>query len=185
MRAIRTTTISILALGLLAGSVAGVTAQDEQADPMAPSFFSGTVGDDWADLAQAESERRDDGVVEFTGASYSFPLEANDPRISGRATTIESETDYREGATTLASTGLDGTVRTVFVRIVNDNGSWEGEVQNLQIDGLGFEQTAGWLTGTDAYEGLSAYWVWDFADGSILGHITAEGPPATHELPTE
>ena len=38
MRIIKTTTISILAVGLLAGSAVGVAAQD--ADPMAPSTFT-------------------------------------------------------------------------------------------------------------------------------------------------
>jgi hypothetical protein len=36
MRAIKTTTISILAVGLLAGSAVGVAAQDEEANTDAP-----------------------------------------------------------------------------------------------------------------------------------------------------
>ena len=47
MRTIKTTTISILAVGLLAGSAVGVAAQDEVADPMAPATFSGTYQPTW------------------------------------------------------------------------------------------------------------------------------------------
>ena len=71
------------------------------------------------------------------------------------------------------------------MRIVNDDGSWEGAFTNLQIDNLGFEESAGWLTGADAYEGLTAYVVWVFEDGMFRGHITAEGPPPMPELPAD
>ena len=40
MKGLKTSVISILAIGLLAGSAVGVTAQDEEAaDPMAPAVF--------------------------------------------------------------------------------------------------------------------------------------------------
>jgi hypothetical protein len=153
-------------------------------DPgLAPAFFSGTMGDDptWTVNALPATEPRDDGVVEGTGESYTYPWDANDPRISGMATTITNETDYREGATTLAPTGDVGTVRTGLIRIVNDEGSWEGPFTEFQIDNLDYEQSAGWLTGTGAYEGLTAYAVWVFDDRSIRGHISAEGPPPVPE----
>jgi hypothetical protein len=176
----------IVAIGLLAGPAVGVVGQEEQADPMAPSFFSGTVSDDWTYVAEGAREPRPDGVVHYDGYVFSFPWDADDPRISGTATQVTNGTDYREGATTLAPAELDGVVRTAGLRIVNDDGSWEGPLSNLQIDDLDFfEVTAGWLTGTGTYEGLSAYVVWDVSNGVFRGHITAEGPPSVPDVPAE
>ena len=162
------------------GSVPGAATADPA---MAPSFFSGTIGDDWITNAEPVTERRDDGVVDGTGESYTFPWEANDPRISGTATIVTNETDYRVGATPLVATGDVGTVRTGLISIVNDDGSWEGLFTNLQVENLGLASTSGWLTGTDAYEGLSAYVVWSFpGENTFYGHITAEGPPSAPEV---
>jgi hypothetical protein len=148
---------------------------------MAPSFFSGTMGEypTWIAISSPVDARRDDGVVEVSGEGYTFPWNANDPRISGTAAIIFNETDYPGGAT-LARTGDIGKVRTGLIRIVNDDGSWEGPYTSLQIDNLGFESAAGWLTGTGAYEGLTAYVVLS-GDLTFRGHVTAEGPPPAPE----
>jgi hypothetical protein len=152
---------------------------------MAPSFFSGTIGSYWTAVSHGVRVERDDSVVETNGGGYAFDWIANDPRILGTATIISNETDYREGATTLAPTGDIGAIRTGLIRVANDGGSWEGEYTNLQIDNLDFDNAAGWLAGTGAYEGLSAYLVWDFGeslgDGTFRGYITAEGPPPAPE----
>lgn len=162
------------------GSSVPGAASDDPA--MAPSFFSGAIGDEWTTNAEPVTERRDDGVVDGTGESYTFPWEANDPRISGTATIVTNETDYREGATTLVPTGDVGTVRSGLLRIVNDEGSWEGEFLNLQLENVEFASASGWLTGADAYDGLSAFVLWSFpGDGTFHGHITAEGPPPAPE----
>lgn len=101
-----------------------------------------------------------------------------------------NETDYRAGATTLAQTGDVGTVRTGLLRIVNDVGSWEGPYTELLLEDAAsaLDSNTGWLTGTDGYEGLSAYVVF-YAGGAeaftFRGHITAEGPPPVPELPAE
>lgn len=159
-------------------------------DPsMAPSFFTGTIGDFTMNAAPV-SERREDGVVEFTGESYTLAWDANDPRIAGTATIFMNETDYREGATTLAPTGDVGTVRTGVLRIVNDGGSWEGPYTQLVLENQGIESDSvtGWVTGSDGYEGLSAYVASAFGGpegGTFRGHITAEGPPPAPEIVTE
>ena len=177
---------SIVAIGLLVGSMAEAAGQDGQTDGLGPSFFSGTVSDDWTYLTEGTREPGPDGVVHYDGYVFSIPFEADDPRMSGTATQVTNGADYREGATTLAPPGYDGVVRTINLRIVNDEGSWEGSLSNLQIDDLGyFEVTAGWLTGAGAYEGLSAYVVWDVSNGAFRGHITAEGPPLVPDLPAE
>ena len=115
------------------------------------------------------------------GGGNSFPIDADDPRFTGRATTTGNATDYREGATTLADTSLEGIVETGVMRLNNDGGAWEGEYQALGIDSLEFENWAGWLTGSGDYEGLSAYIVLDFPSEGFVGHITAEGPPPAPE----
>lgn len=143
---------------------------------MAPSFFSGTF-DMGGPGTEPESERREDGVVERTGESFTVSWDANDPRITGTGTYTVNETDYREGATPLAETGDIGTIWTGLLRIANDEGSWEGVLQHLYLSSSDWSSASGWLTGTDAYEGLSAYVVWWGATDELHGHITAEGPP--------
>lgn len=141
----------------------------------APSFFSGTF--EMEPYTEPITERRDDGVVEGIGESHTVSWDSNDPRISGTGTYTLSEADYRRGATTLADTGDVGTIWTGLLHIANDEGSWEGVLQHLYIPNDDWSNAAGWLSGTGAYEGLSAYVVWwDMTDG-FHGHITAEGPP--------
>ena len=64
MRGVKATTISILAVGLLAGSAVGVAAQDDAADPMAPSTFAWRLGDEEAEQG--------------------YFIEAVDPELRGR-----------------------------------------------------------------------------------------------------
>jgi hypothetical protein len=180
------------------GSSAPGAASDDPA--MTPSFFSGTTGEEWFPMEGATSTRRADGVFDNTGEGYTVVWDANDPRISGTASMIMNETDYREGGT-VAPNGERGTIRTLNLRIVNDEGSWEGPLQFvvwdaivdvrdgelvLTEDGEGYSNSAGWLAGAGAYEGLSAYVVWPAPGGGhFRGHITAEGPPSIPELPAE
>src|SRR4051812_3940567 len=69
------------------------------------------------------------------------------------------------------------------LRALRDPDSWEAWLQRLTVRpchkaARRFASTSGWLTGADAYEGLSAYVVWSFpGDGTFHGHITAEGAP--------
>ena len=154
------------------GSVPGAATDDPV---RAPSFFSGSVEMDTN--TEPIMERRDDGVVVGTGESHTVSWDSNDPRISGTGTYTLNKADYGEGATTLADTGDVGTILTGLLHIANDEGSWEGVLQHLYIPNDDWSNAAGWLSGTGAYEGLSAYVVWwDMTDG-IHGHITAEGPP--------
>jgi uncharacterized cupredoxin-like copper-binding protein len=180
--------MAAIAVSLLVGSGLGAAAHGEDADALAPSFFSGTT-DDWSTIAEPVIERRDDGVVEGSGESYAFSWIASDPRIAGTATMVVSETDYREAATALVPTGEFGTIRTAVIRIDNDGGSWAGPLTWLQLEDPELVDVSGWLTGTGAYEGLSAYVVWSFgtadAERDLWGHITAEGPPAMPEIPME
>ena len=81
--AIRTTTISILAIGLLASSAVGVAAQDEgPADPMAPSFFAVeyVAGDDFDHVDGTFGEVGPGLEKEYGGATTGLVVEAEDPR---------------------------------------------------------------------------------------------------------
>jgi hypothetical protein len=158
------------------GNVPGAATDDPT---MAPSFFSGTF--DMDSSTEPVSERREDGVVERTGESFTVSWDANDPRITGTGTYTLTEADYREGATTLADTGDIGTIWTGVLHIANDEGSWEGVLQHLYHSSSDWSSSSGWLTGTDAYEGLSAYVVWWDVGYEFHGHITAEGPPPVPE----
>ena len=132
MRAIRTTTISILAIGLLAGSAVGVTAQEEEA----------------ADQATA---------VEFTGATSFGPCSADycnnpivepftDPRLAGQFRVWANE-DVYPGGPTLWMSGFSmhdedgGWVQRPVIGITHTNGDASTEV--ITMDGQG------------AYEGLT------------------------------
>jgi hypothetical protein len=185
----RNTLIAALAVGLLAGSAVGVVAQDEgdsgpgavqPAEAMEPSFFTGDLVGQYSAWDES-SETREDGVVVGTGSS-SVRWATNDPRINGLATDIGTEVDYREGALVDSPTGVDGVIRRHRVRVVNDDGAWEGTMDLIQIDDVDLDIKAGWLVGEDAYEGLMAYIVVDYTNpGGVYGHISREGRPSAPE----
>jgi hypothetical protein len=59
-------------------------------------------------------------------------------------------------------------------------------IGGIIVENPEFASVSGWLTGTDAYEGLSADVVWLNSGGDPLfrGHITAAGqPPVPENLP--
>ena len=91
MRAIRTTTISILAVGLLAGSAVGVAAQDEAADPMAPAFFEVEyiAGDDF-EVVEGTYEELEEGERFVGEVVRGMLFEAEDPRASGEVSMVDN-----------------------------------------------------------------------------------------------
>ena len=181
MKRIRTPLLAAITIGLLAGSTIGVAAQSE--DPMAPSFFSGDGGLDAVMLAGGTSETRSDGVVVETGGGFSARWATNDPRIDGLMTNSGSTMDYREGGLGDSPTGLTGAISSSLVRVVNDDGAWEGTLDFLTMQEVGTSQGSGWLVGEGAYEGLKAYVVIDYNSPccQMSGHITPEGPPPVPE----
>ena len=131
MRAIKTTTISILAIGLLAGSAVGVAAQDEGAASDVSYFTWDTAG------PPEFSEDPATGLPVVT-----VQIEATDERAGGTATTIE-----------------DGIISAV--RLVNDGGSWVGMGRGVNASdpeaGTGGRAWFTEYTGQDGYEGLTMY----------------------------
>ena len=184
MRTLKSGLVSILAIGLLAGSAVGVAGQDEEvADPMAPATFEvGFAGEppaDELDSTVTETEygesRRGEGLVEI-------PFEAGDPRASGLLTSVTNEEEL--GRAVMGSS---------HVRIVNDDGAWEGVgtsllrlVEDFSGEGPPFDRATSLttLTGEAAYEGLTLIVVNTLDDW--LGYIVpTELLPPAPALPAE
>jgi hypothetical protein len=172
MRGIKTTTISILALGLLAGSVVGVTAQE--ADPMAPSTFT------------VQRSGEPEVTTDPSGAIIAVrSVEATDQRASGTLTEVAV------GAMVDVADGDNGRISSDAVRLVNDGGSWVGNNRGFRTfpsDGPETVQFLGELVGEGGYEGLTMFvaQTGDAGDVRWLGVIVPSGEiPTVPELPAE
>ena len=140
MRGIKTITISILAVGLLAGSAVGVAAQD--GDPLAPAYVEFTSGWPVDEPLLLDAE-----------------VTASDPRVSGLLT-VASDNDGANAE--LGAEGLDAKLTVYEVRLVNDGGSWTGTGQRIgggpEIEDVPPRDVGMWtLVGAGDYEGLSLY----------------------------
>jgi len=189
MRAIRTTTVSILTIGLLAGSAVGVAAQDEEAaDPMAPAFFGVEYVESDVEFVDGRYEEVAPGLERFDGEIVRGQLvEAEDPRASGEWSMVENIgvafSEAPAGSRSVAD------VRARSVRLENEAGAWEGTgwgASNAPESPTGARAVVimNVLDGTGAYEGLTLFfantadqtWGWIMPD-SLL--------PAIPELPAE
>ena len=175
MRATKTTILSILAVGLLAGSAVGVAAQDDATDQMAPSVFTTSVVPGPPEFSEDPATGLPVAVVEFT---------ATDPRAAGMMTAIEDGSEIEADGRmyyTLSSS----------VRLVNDGGAWVGTNRGVNVESE--DGAAGWYAeyaGEGGYEGLSMYTFKTFADlqdeGTWVGFIVpANAVPPIPELPAE
>jgi hypothetical protein len=145
VRAIKSSVISILAIGLLAGSAVGVAAQDEAADPMAPSTFTGEF-----------TGTAEDSTDPATGLEVSVSAwEATDPRASGTWTGTE------DAAVLDGDDGQRFSVGREAVRLANDGGAWVGTRRwflALSLpDGPLSVGAITELVGEGGYEGLSLF----------------------------
>ena len=142
MRGIKTTTISILALGLLAGSAVGVAAQDEpsvEATEVTGQVIHGEP------IVMQEPVETPDGIVVGEGWVFRQTWDTSDPRLDGDVT-------Y-----TINTRGLPdccGIVSETY-ELTNDGGSWLGDGRGYGIgtDRNGFVA----LSGREGYEGLTAF----------------------------
>ena len=173
MRAIRTPTLSILVLGLLAGSAVGVAAQD--ADATAPSTFT-------MQNASEPEVTNDPG----TGALIAVgPVESTDPRASGTLTQVTGSAPVE------VADGDGGFINTDAVRLVNDGGSWVGSNRGFLTfasDGPPTVQFLGQLVGEGGYDGLTLFFAQtgDAEDVRWLGVIVpTDDVPTVPELPAE
>ena len=188
MRAIKTISISILAVGLLAGSTVGVAAQSDEAaaEPITPTKVAGTIDDAASDLVQEPTENVVDGTLEVRGGVFGGDrFEMDDPRLTGTGTAafnvdVHKVNDFE-----------DVVLETNDIRIENEAGSWTGHGTLVVHAGAEIPDDEALvlntlvLTGADAYEGLSAYLIVDGSEDppTVEGVIFAGEIPPFPELP--
>jgi len=190
VRAIKTSVISILAIGLLAGSAVGVVAQDEEAaaEPSTPAKVAGTIDSEAGDLVQEPTDTVVDGVLEVRGGvAEGDRFEMDDPRLTG-AVTLAFNLDVHK-----PSDFVDIMPAALALRIENEAGSWSGQGTGVFHGGGTIPQEEvfnldTWLlTGAGAYEGLSAILIVDPTEDppTVEGVIFAGEMPPFPELPAE
>jgi hypothetical protein len=196
VKGLKTTFISILAIGLLAGSAVGVVAQDEEADPIAPSAFradfAGFPGGGPPDISfDPETGLESLGII----------FEATDPRASGLLTVVAARGGVVGDTLPRYAHSKEG------ARLVNDGGAWVGTLVNFDVEepdertkkqkkkGKGKAPISGGglfeLTGEGGYDGLSM--VASVSNRGIVGIIIPtdtvptqpEPPPATESEAAE
>ena len=192
MRAIKTTTISILAIGLLAGSAVGVAAQDEEAEAEAASgssYFTGTFTAAWPPVDEGTETMGSDGFSITRGMVLAEEaIETSDPRVSGSLSRVLNFDVH-----TLAEKEKGPEFLEHFAeawRLENEGGSWTGLGTGFIHAGAVDEPTdlvTVLLTGEGGYEGLTAYVFVDATQDPIAvegGVFTGEAVPAP-DLPAE
>jgi hypothetical protein len=186
MRAHRSISIMAIAIGMMAGSAAGVTAQ-EGVTTQLPTEFSGHLecGPEVRRGTDAsETLRVGDDQVRHSGShGYAWqPIGTmSDPRLEGTYSISFEWDEY-------LPPGAPGPVRVAAAtwRIENDEGAWQGSLTDAYLsDGPGAAGSAV-LVGEGAYEGMSALWQeqgdWDACTWDVRGLITEGGPPAVPEV---
>lgn len=158
VRTMKTGLVSILAMGLLAGSPAGVAAQEGADAGEAPTEFTGHVA--CRSNIQRGTTKREaspiDGSTAFVrhltrGAVFRAAVEEiSDPRLEG---TLHVSFDSYE--LWYPERGEDAvTVGHATWRIENEDGAWEGSYPTVSL--TPFDSML--LVGEGAYEGLVAAW---------------------------
>jgi hypothetical protein len=160
MRAIRSTVLTAIAIGLLAGSAVGVTAQEEDAAatvPVEPVTFTASLrpGNDVGSTTYTEV----DGRTERRGTVWAPTLTVSDPRLEGDVRLASPEDQYPGGFT----------IRTNTWRIENDEGAWQGTM--VDVGGGGTLV----LAGEGAYEGL--YVALDVTNPRDMRGVIFPAPP--------
>jgi hypothetical protein len=149
VRAIKTIIISILAIGLLAGSAVGVAAQSAAV----------TGGFGFGDDCEPQPV-----VTSCTGGRFEF----DDDRLTG-------DYEMTETIATGFPPGGFGEIITEEFRVTNDEGAWSGQaIYGTYFPDDGEQVVSGdnrVLTGEDAYEGLTAWLYTPFNGGTTQGII--------------
>ena len=109
-----------------------------------------------------------DPTVEETSTMGEFAMEHRGLTGIGRSVSnderLEGETEVTFLWDDFTPDDLDGAaLKTMLIRIWNDEGSWEGVAHGIRYpdEVYGDSHTAGLLSGSGGYEGLSAYLLWD------------------------
>jgi hypothetical protein len=184
MRAARSISIMAITVGLMAGSAAGVTAQE--AGPGVPTEFSGHLacgpevrhGTDTSETLEiGDAQVRHGGSH---GYAWQPSGTMSDPRLTGTYYVAFEWDEY-------LPPGAPGRVRigAGTWRIENDEGAWQGSVTNAYLSDGAEAAASAVLTGEGAYEGMSVLWQeqddWDACTWDVRGLIIEGGPPAVPE----
>lgn len=182
MRIIKTGLVSIVALGLLAGSAVGGAAQDEgSAEPATPAYATGTVG---APATVVEGTFSEGNRVLRDQRFEGVPVESSDPRLAGAfdvAVNGHSQITDESGAI----------VESRSYRAENDGGAWTGS--GTYVVAWGEDPGAPHIAretivlhGEGGYQGLVAYMTQDFVAGDGWEAVIAEvDVPPVPEFPAE
>jgi hypothetical protein len=176
VRGIRSTAISILAIGLLAGTAVGVTGQESDESTAEPVFF--TVQFIPSDSVRGAEVTTEDGVTKQLGNCWApIVVDPSDPRLAGDLTVCFDAHWF--GPLEASPSVASGTYR-----LVNDDGAWQGSIVGAEWRDPESGETMApggdgiVLSGEGAYEGLYAAmsFVPDWSD--IRGFIFEGAPPA-------
>jgi len=143
MRRLRMSLAGTVMVALLGGLGAVVVAQAETG----PLHATGTLHRTQTTTGEVSFV---DGVFRYRGSSLAGTLDVSDPRLSGDLWSIWN---YDE----LGPAGSPGTVAAGTFGVENEEGSWTGTFSGVQYPGSTETLVQGWLTGLDAFDGLSAY----------------------------
>ncbi len=188
MRGIKSGLSAVLAIGLLAGSAVGVAAQDEAAaaELATPARVAGAI-QGGGNVVQPPTETVVDDVLEVRGFYLTGDaLEMDDPRMTGSISVTFNADVHKVGDFE------EIVLEAIELRIDNDDGSWQGLGTALTHagpeipDGETINLQTLPMTGAGAYEGLSAYTLWDFSQDPVTveGVIYEGGLPQFPELPS-
>ena len=160
MRGIKSGLSFVLAVGLLAGSAVGVTAQDEEG----PAAFDGSINVD----GEACTEAADWNECPIA-------MEASDERLTGDGI-------VRNGSDAFEFDGGEGLIVLVnqALRVENADGAWSGggplyALPFTEGAPFGTDQPTWVLAGEGAYEGVTAVLRVDFAEEGTFGGVDLEG----------
>ena len=164
MRTLKSGLITVIAIGLLAGSAVGVAAQEGDGN----AYVTGTVT-----INECE-EAGDWGECQLS-------LDASDARLSG-------DGSVRNAGLPLDSDDLFVVLVAQSLRVADEEGAWTGGGPLYAVpmaeDAVGTDEPTWVLTGEGAYDGLTAVLRVDLgADGSFAGVIVEAEPPVAPPVP--
>ena len=156
MKTARNTAISILAIGLLAGSAVGVAAQAEEAEAIVSSFTGAVSGGEGLGLETVDEELPN-GFMKVNGQTYRTKWTASDERLTGTLTGVNHWVIDPNGFEPWATGGQPNMITSSALQLDNDGGSWLGEGTSFSSTELDAMRETIIFVGQDGYQGLTAY----------------------------
>jgi hypothetical protein len=181
VKGFKPTLISVIAIGLLAGSAMGAAAQNDEATVLeTPLYYTWTAGRPASEIAG----EFDQDAIEMRGLVVEgIPIEASDPRLSGLFYAAINGNGEN-------STSGAGQLESRSYRLVMDDGAWTGSGTYV----VAGDPSAGGppaivretmvMTGDGAYEGLVMFVTGDYRE-STAGEavILSVGVPPVPDVP--